>query len=141
MPRRSSASLSIIPVDGRPSRLQPPPDLDENARRLWIKLVGANAPEHFVPSDGPLLRAYCEAIAMAERAVEEMQAAGGPVRADGTLSAWFSVRERCVRQMQVLANRLRLAPSARGGAKEAGREAARHQVSYYDMMDDNAHAR
>jgi phage terminase small subunit len=140
MPRRTTADLSVVRVDGRPNRLLPPPDLGANARRLWVELVGANAPEHFKPSDRPLLQQYCETIAMAERAAQEMQATGGPVLADGTLSAWFSVRERCVRQMAVLANRLRLTPSARGGAKEAGRAAARHQVSYYDtmMLDEQA---
>jgi phage terminase small subunit len=135
MPRKSAASLSVVRVDGRPNRLSPPDDLDADPRRLWVELVGANRPQHFKASDAPLLRQYCEQIVLAERAAHEMQAAGGPVLPDGRMSPWFAVQQRAVRTMGVLANRLRLAPSARGGAKEAGRAAAGHQPSYYERME------
>ena len=135
MPRKSAASLSVVNVAGTPSRLAPPDDLDIDVREIWIQLVGANRPQHFKPSDGPLLRQYCEQIVLAERAAHEMQAAGGPVLPDGRMSPWFGVQQRAVRTMGVLANRLRLAPSARGGAKEAGRAAAGYQPSYYEKLE------
>ena len=55
MPRRSAASLSVVPLDRRASRLRPPAHLSEAERSAFVDLVSACKPGHFQASDLPLL--------------------------------------------------------------------------------------
>jgi len=121
MPRRSIASLTTAPrVDGRPKRLALPSDLSPEAGRVWREITKTTQPEHFRPSDVPLLKSYCEACAMADRAAAEL-ARTGPV-IEGKASPWLVVQEKSVRAQTALSLRLRLCPSARTDPKSAGRE-------------------
>lgn len=121
MPRKSLAALTTAPqVDGRPKRLALPRDLSTEAGRVWREITNSTQPEHFRPSDAPLLRSYCEATAMADRAAAEL-AASGPVL-EGRASPWLIVQEKSVRAQTALSLRLRLCPSARTDPKSAGRE-------------------
>jgi hypothetical protein len=135
MPRKSAASLALMPLvpdDGRRQRLKPPHDLVGKGRELWIALVAACPPEHFIESDAPLLRQYVCMIDLAEHAAGALQASG-PITDDG--QRWFSVHQRAVRSMAVLAMRLRLTPAARSTARDSGRRAASMgPVSYYEKM-------
>jgi hypothetical protein len=56
MPRKSAASLSVIPIDGRSSsRLRPPAtSLSGAERTAFVDLVSACKPGHFQASDLPL---------------------------------------------------------------------------------------
>ena len=130
MPRQSGASLTTLRVDGRPPRLAPPRHLSAEARRLFVELTGAVAPEHFTTADRPLLCQYVEALALAERAVRELRRA--PV-AGGKPSPWLAVAEKCWRSTATLATKLRLAPQARYDARQAGRRAQGPQASILDM--------
>ena len=68
MPRRSAASLSVVPLDRRASRLRPPAHLSEAERSAFVDLVSACKPGHFQASDLPLLVRYVEASVLAEQA-------------------------------------------------------------------------
>lgn len=111
MPRRSSADLSVIQLNAGASRLRPPASLSEAERTVFVDLVSTNKPEHFQPSDMPLLVRYCEATALGDLAAEHLRTEGAVI--GGRPSPWIVVQEKAVRSMLGLSMRLRLSPQAR----------------------------
>ena len=122
MPRRSSASLAIPPVDGSPPRLEPPASLSPPERQLFVDLVAVVSRQHFRPSDMPLLCRYVEAAVLAEEAARQLRELGAVV--DGKPSGWLTVQEKSVRALTALSLRLRLSPQGRLSTRAAGRERA-----------------
>lgn len=117
--RKSTADLVGVNVDSSPPRLNPPASLSEAEQSLFIELVAANAPEHFRPSDLPLLARYCEATVLAEQAARELR--HGAV-VGGKVSPWLTVQEKAIRAAVALSMRLRLSPQSRIDAKSLGRQ-------------------
>jgi phage terminase small subunit len=129
MPRKSAASLSVIPIDGRSSRLRPPASLSEAERTAFVDLVSACKPGHFQASDLPLLVRYVEASVLAEQAATQLRLEG-PVIA-GRVSPWLTVQEKSVRALVALSMRLRLSPQARAPNNPSRPPP---QVSHYEKM-------
>jgi phage terminase small subunit len=111
MPRKSSAALAVLSVDGTPPRLQPPATLSPPERKLFDELVAAADRKHFRATDLPLLCRYVEAAVMAEQAARELREHGAVI--DGKPSPWIVIQEKSVRAMTALSMRLRLSPQAR----------------------------
>jgi len=118
--RKSAAALSVIAIDGKPPRLDPPTSLPEAERTIFVDLVNACEPTHFRPSDAPLLCRYCEAAVLAEQAAHELRQTGAVV--NGKSSPWIVVQEKAVRAMVALSMRLRLSPQSRIDPKTLGRQ-------------------
>ena len=129
MPRKSTAALTVIAVDGRASRLKPPPTLSEPERRVFVDIVSACNPGHFHACDLPLLARYCEAAALGDLAAIELRR-GAVI--DGKPSPWIVVQEKAVRAMVSLSMRLRLSPQSRLDAKTVARRQT--SPSYYERM-------
>jgi hypothetical protein len=110
MPRRSSASFSVISPSGGPVRLSPPVGLQGTARQAFVDIVSACKAGHFQPQDTALLVEYCRATALADEAAAALSA-GAVV--DGKVSPWVVVQEKAQRAMAALALRLRLSPQGR----------------------------
>jgi phage terminase small subunit len=119
MPRRSSASLSVVPSIAFSARLAPPADLSPEERAIFISLVGSKRVEAFEPSDMPLLCAYCTAIVLEQRAAAALRAEG-PVIA-GSPSPWLQAHAQAVKYMLALSLRLRLSPQGRRSPDRPGR--------------------
>jgi len=128
MPRKSAAALTVVAVDGRASRLRPPPTLSEPERKVFGDIVSACNPGHFHACDLPLLARYCEAAALGDLAAVELRK-GAVI--DGNPSPWIVVQEKAVRAMVALSMRLRLSPQARQ-PHNAGRRPP--PASYYERM-------
>lgn len=127
MPRKSLAELSTrVVIDVAKTKLSAPKDLSPAALRIWESIVSSTAPEHFRASDVPLLKTYCEASALADRASATL-AEEGPIT-DGKVSPWLKVSESSARSQATLAVRLRLCPSSRLDAKTAAREKNGYQM-------------
>ena len=109
--RQSSASLSVIHVDGRPSRLEPPHYLNATEAAAFVEL--ASTAGHFVPTDTPLV---AQATVMARKAARDQK----------KLSVW----ERAVRMQIALATKLRLTPQSRIDPKTVGRQQPRGIVPW-----------
>jgi hypothetical protein len=131
---RSTAEARHYKVRSSPERLQPPAGLTSAERKIFIELVSNNRPEHFQPSDLPLLVAYTHAIAL-EQSLAKKISSDSP-----TLMRW----ERACKVLTALSHRLRLSPqsrSIRSGARANspnGRAAA--AISYIDKMKlENGH--
>ena len=115
MPRKSAASLAVLPVDGRPRPLEPPADLSDEERTAFVSLINTIDTRHFRPSDTALVAAYVRAICFEARAAEEL-------RKDPVNTRWLSLWEKSNRAMVALAGKLRLCPLSRQDPKSAGRE-------------------
>jgi hypothetical protein len=118
--RKGKAQLGLVSVDGRPPRLEPPPELGEIEREIFISLVSSVNTGHFQLSDRPLVVAYGRAIGFEQRAAQELAA-------DPTSTRWLAVWEKAQRAMVALALRLRLSPQSRTrtGAKSPDRHGPR----------------
>ena len=51
--RKSADNLTVIPVNGKPSRIKPPKSLSEVEQTHFTELVASCDPEHFRESDTP----------------------------------------------------------------------------------------
>ncbi|HEX9072974.1 MAG TPA: P27 family phage terminase small subunit [Pseudolabrys sp.] len=117
--RKSTAELSVIAVDGKPPRLEPPASLSEAERIIFTALVASCDARHFQASDLPLLVRYCEACALADLAAAELRRDGAVVK--GKASPWIVIQEKAVRAMVALSMRLRLSPQSRTDPRTVGR--------------------
>jgi hypothetical protein len=124
VPRRSAAELAMSPLPSRSTRLRPPPTLSPAARTIFGSIVTDEPASHFKISDLPLLTAYCEASALAERAARELQR-------DDVEPVWLTRWEKANRVLSAHSLRLRLAPQSRAPNTPKRPE----RVSYYDQMD------
>jgi hypothetical protein len=113
--RKSADNLATPIVDGSPPRLDAPPTLTDPERTLFVQIVEACAPIHFVPSDLPLLIRYVEALALADKAAGHLHTEGAVI--NGKPSPWLVVLEKCQRAVVALSMRLRLSPQSRADPK------------------------
>jgi hypothetical protein len=127
MPRRSAASLSVVPIANHRHRIEPPSGLSAAERDLFQKLVAQCPPAQFSPSDAPLLVAYVQAVLLSRWAFKEA------AEDSALLPTW----ERACKTMAVLATKLRLCPHSRADPKTVGRRAQSHQPSAYDLVMGN----
>jgi phage terminase small subunit len=130
MPRKSAASLSVVSIDARASRLRPPASLSEPERELFAKIVGTNKPAHFQPSDLTLLARYCELSVLAETAAGHLRDEGSVIA--GRVNPWLTVQEKAVRGLVALSMRLRLSPQARAPNNPGTKQ--QPPSSYYDIV-------
>ena len=110
--RASAAALADVNVTGKPARQEPPSQLSDEERALFIELVESCAPTHFVKSDLPLLVSFIQSTLLVRRAATGMID-------DPDLIAVF---EKSVKLQATLATRLRLAPQARLDPKTVARQ-------------------
>src|SRR5262245_49907673 len=123
MPRKSAADLAIAAV---PPRLSCPPEMAEGspARLLFLRLAATC--DHLEESDAPLLGLYCDAVALAQKAVAAMQA--------GTeLRAWNEIHRSATRTAAALAAALKLSPRGRNHNYRS-RAARSGPANAYDVL-------
>jgi hypothetical protein len=91
MPRKSSAAAAFSTTSPA-ARLPPPDDLTGPERKLFVDLVLHCRPDHFRPTDAPLLAAYCRAVCLEQTTSSELAAAGFVI--DGRPSGWLMSSRR-----------------------------------------------
>jgi hypothetical protein len=111
---RRTGNVVALGVTALPPPLTPPATLTEAEKALFDELVKSCDPQHFVPSDSPLLASFVQATLLA-RSLES--SAARPSKPDpAVIGSW----EKVTRVMAMLATRLRLAPQARNDPKSVG---------------------
>jgi phage terminase small subunit len=110
MPRKSSAAVAFS-MTGPTARLRPPDDLTGPERKLFVDLVLGCRPDHFQPTDAPLLAAYCRAVCLEQTASSELAAAGFVI--DGRPSGWLNVLAQATRTISTYSRMLKLNPAGR----------------------------
>jgi hypothetical protein len=71
---RTAAELAVVP-EARVEPLPAPEDMGDAQRDVWLLIARSVSREHFRPSDIPLLRSFCEATVLCDRAAAELAAA------------------------------------------------------------------
>ena len=90
---RKSVEQLLINVSGEPLRLETPAGLNAKEREMFAELVNSTNPDHFRPSDIPMLIAFVQASLLSRKLARS-----------GTISDW----EKATRCLSSLATRLRL---------------------------------
>lgn len=101
------------------ARVQPPADLPDAERAVFVMITESVDPAHFHVTDMPLLTQYASAAVLARTAADKITAEGA-VLPDGKVSGWVGVFEKSSRACVALAARLRLAPQSRYDRLVAG---------------------
>jgi phage terminase small subunit len=127
VPRKSAASLHILPSPKPSTRIRQPSDLGEAELAVWLQLTRTTDAAHFLESDLPLLVEYCRAVVLAQQAGRELAQNGAVV--NGRASAWLVIQEKQIRAMTALSHRLRLSPQSR---QDKGRKTGGLKASIYD---------
>ena len=120
MPRPGSSAYIRPITSALPQRLKPPEGLSEGAKAEFLRVVACEKPTHFTPSDLSLLVQYCEAAALAGRAIVRLQD-------DDADPRWLSTWSTAVTMMKNLATKLRLSPQSR----QANNPTRPQKLSYY----------
>jgi phage terminase small subunit len=125
--RISAAAAEFMGVNHGRGILQPPDDLTPREAEIFRELTAGTHPDHFVPSDRPLLAAYCRALVNQEFLSREMKRKLHLAEHYNTI----------MRSLFQLATKLRLCPSGRYSNRRAASKSRVHnrQPSAYDMMD------
>jgi phage terminase small subunit len=127
MPRKSSAAVAFS-TTSTAKRLRPPDDLIGPERKLFVDLVLGCRPDHFQPTDAPLLAAYCRAVWLEQTASSELAAAGFVI--DGRPSGWLNILAQATRTISTYSRMLKLNPAGRQSVPSSEPE----PVSYYEKM-------
>src|SRR5262245_5037196 len=124
MPRISADETNLGRLLAGPRLLQPPADLNDSARQVFVEVVSAVAPDHFRPEDAHLLAAYARAVVLERQAAAQI-AAGDRGGVEPHRSA--------VHSLTALARALAIGTKARRPSRpRAG--APRSQPSAYDVL-------
>jgi phage terminase small subunit len=130
MPRKSAASLSLVSLQGQPTRLQPPASLSTAERKAFVEIVTSSEATAFRESDKPLIVAYAQGIVLANQAAAQLQRHGAVI--EGKASPWIPVFAQAMRAIGTMSMRLRLSPQSR--APNAPTRRAQVPMSVYDQM-------
>jgi hypothetical protein len=112
MPRKSVASLSVVPVLPTRTRLRPGRGLPRDVKEAFESIVNAAAVEMFSEIDRTLLTEIAHTLARVNRA-EKMLALQGEVLPDGRLNPWFRILTDSRAALLRMLTRARLVTSAR----------------------------
>jgi hypothetical protein len=116
MPRRSAASLSVVPPVG-PKRPEPPSGLTPDQVRHWQAIVSEMPPDFFITGSLPLLAAYVRHVSIADLLGKAINATD--LEAD--LDRYDQLTRMACREsgmLATLAQKMRLAQSARYESKK-----------------------
>jgi hypothetical protein len=126
MPRQTGAAQTFK-VHASQERLRPPAELTTAEKKIFVYIVSNNKPQHFQPSDLPLLIAYVHACAL------ELELARKISKDEKALVRW----ERVCKTMTALSLRLRLSPQSRTPTHTAPRPSsarASQPANYFEQM-------
>lgn len=127
MAKKSAASLSVVAVKPRDSRLPPPANLTQRQKELWLEIVASKPADWFTPDAQSLLLGYVKAIASHEilsARVDAVEAQGGmeDMKDEDRL---YAMLERQARLVQSFATKMRLTQQARYTTTSAATKAAK----------------
>jgi phage terminase small subunit len=100
--RKSAELLSLGVIDTQRLRLKAPDFLNEREAEIFRSIVDSCAPDHFRKSELPLLGSYCTAVNLSRWHAHELNEGHQDHHRQ-----WLE----CTKLVDLLASRLRLAPS------------------------------
>jgi len=121
MPRRSAASLGVVPVLPGRGRPEPPEDLDELEQRIWREVVDA-LPGHLLDTAGQvILRRLVAQAAVSERQELRLRQLRAQQQDDGEEAGALAAQHGVVaKNVAYLLSQLRATPRSRVVPRAAG---------------------
>ena len=121
MPRRSAASLGVVPVLPGRGRPEPPADLDELEQRIWREVVDA-LPGHWLDTAGQvILRRLVAQAAVSERQELRLRQLRAQQQDDGEEASALAAQHGVVaKNVAYLLSQLRATPRSRTVSRAAG---------------------
>ena len=121
MPRRSAASLGVVPVLPGRGRPEPPADLDELERQIWREVVDA-LPGHWLDTAGQvILRRLVAQAAVSERQELRLRQLRAQQQDDGEEAGALAAQHGVVaKNVAYLLSQLRATPRSRVVPRAAG---------------------
>jgi len=121
MPRRSAASLGVVPVLPGRGRPEPPADLDELEQRIWREVVDA-LPGHWLDTAGQvILRRLVAQAAVSERQELRLRQLRAQQQDDGEEAGALAAQHGVVaKNVAYLLSELRATPRSRVVPRAAG---------------------
>jgi hypothetical protein len=114
MARKSSESLSVVPVTSLPTRLDPPENFPLAESEVWREVVATKPVDWFEADSAPLLAEYCRAKVMCDRLASRIDLAS-----DEELKDLLVMRDREAKRLTVIGVKLRLTQQSRYTPKAA----------------------
>jgi hypothetical protein len=128
MPRRSAASLSVIPT-ALPQRPAPPKELTREQAKEWVEIVGSLPISWFAAGAQALLVQYCRHLTTARVLARAIDAIDTTQLGDRAVLRRYGIllgaAQRESKALINLGRALRLNPQSRMRAETAGRAAAK----------------
>ena len=121
MPRRSAASLGVVPVLPGRGRPEPPEDLDELEQRIWREVVDA-LPGHWLDTAGQvILRRLVAQAAVSDRQELRLRQLRAQQQDDGEEAGALAAQHGVVaKNVAYLLSQLRATPRSRVVPRAAG---------------------
>lgn len=116
MPRKSAASLAIVPA--APVRLAPVPEgLSDSESRLWRETVESKPADWFGADSYPILKEYVRTASVCDQLARVVDLAFQGAGTD--LKTALDLRDKEAKRLASLATKLRLTPQSRYGPRAA----------------------
>ena len=101
-------------------KVKAPMGMTPPAKKVWKELIDSIPNENILPSDFPIMEAYCETTALYRKAIQRVAMEGATITTEkGSVmnpeAAWA---DKCSAKLAILAAKLRLTPSARKEANQ-----------------------
>ena len=126
---RPSRNAHVQPIDGGAARpLKPPSELSDSERETFATIVSTVRAGHFRESDARLIGLYCQALTLARRTGEALDA-----ELSNASPSLLKAYDAATRRTCSLATKLRLTPQSRSPQKSARTNDAPRNASYYDV--------
>lgn len=117
MARKSTASLSVVPVTTTLHRLSAPPSLNADEAEVWNAVVETKPADWFQGDSAPVLEEYCKAVAMCRFLSFQIEAAkesSGDDKADmKTFETLLRLRDMESKRVLSAGTKLRLTQQSR----------------------------
>jgi hypothetical protein len=138
MPRRSAASLEVVPPSFGQGRIAPRREASPEVAAVFKELAASVPADHFRPADRDLLEQFAQVVVLARQAYAELEEAGPVI--NGRASPWLTVLEKAHRSAAALSVRLRLGPQTRLDPKTVARARgpATDRPNYIDLHGEEA---
>ena len=114
MPKKSAASLSVVPIGTAVHRLSAPPSMLKEEVAVWDGVVQTKPADWFQADSAPILAEYCRAVVMADRLAYMIEAALMGDNEDGpSLKDLLKMRDAESRRVVTCGTKLRLTQQSR----------------------------
>jgi hypothetical protein len=122
MPRRSRASLNVIPGPYPVYRPEPPAEFTDAEKTTWNEVVEGMRDSWFSKATLPMLRGYCALVRQADEVARDLRKVPANSKEGRLLGRQF---RDLLASMAVIGTKLRVCPSSNKSTKDGQRRGTR----------------